>query len=482
MLISPYVPRLDENGQPIPKSERKPKKKCAVMIGYCGTGYNGMQLQNDPAIKTIERDIYEAMARAGAISPENADDIKKSGFMRAARTDKGVHAAGNVISLKMIIEDPDIKDKINAELPDQIRIWGIQRTTKSFDCRKLCSSRVYEYLLPTYSLLPPKPTTVMAELVKSKRALNPDLFHPDPEGEAWWAATNQKILDAGISQSQLDSIGTAIESELPGSSTATPTPTPTIDPESGELTTYGKALKSIKQIETQSRRAYRIPNHRLSQFRSAMEQYQGTHNFHNFTIGKSFKDQLAQRYIISTKVSDPFVIEGTDTEWISIRIHGQSFMLHQIRKMVSMASMVVRIGCPVEIIQDFFNKEKINIPKAPALGLLLENPVFDAYNQMLTKLEYDPIEFGKYDEEMEKFKMKFIYDKIYAEEAKENVFYGFFGFVDTRSLGGNGNTNTVDSEGERPEGTSVFDFLLNYTKRKEQEAAETAAKQENKDD
>ena len=131
------------------------------MIGYCGTGYNGMQLQNDPKIPTIERDLYEAFAAAGAVSPENAMDIKKSGFMRAARTDKGVHAAGNVISLKLIIEDPEILAKINEKLPDQIRIWGIQRVTKSFDCRKMCSSRVYEYLLPTYSLLPPKPKTCL---------------------------------------------------------------------------------------------------------------------------------------------------------------------------------------------------------------------------------------------------------------------------------------------------------------------------------
>lgn len=92
------------------------------MLGYCGTGYNGMQVQNDPNVKTIEKDIYDAMATAGAISAENAVDLKKSGFQRAARTDKGVHAAGNVISLKMIIEDPEIINKINDLLPKQIRI------------------------------------------------------------------------------------------------------------------------------------------------------------------------------------------------------------------------------------------------------------------------------------------------------------------------------------------------------------------------
>ena len=45
------------------------------MLGYCGTGYNGMQVQNDPNVKTIEK-IYDAMATAGAISAENAVDLK----------------------------------------------------------------------------------------------------------------------------------------------------------------------------------------------------------------------------------------------------------------------------------------------------------------------------------------------------------------------------------------------------------------------
>lgn len=46
---------------------------------------------------------------------------------RAARTDAGVHAAGNVVSLKMIITIPGVSDlvaKINEELPPEIRVWG----------------------------------------------------------------------------------------------------------------------------------------------------------------------------------------------------------------------------------------------------------------------------------------------------------------------------------------------------------------------
>lgn len=48
-------------------------------------------------------------------------------FARAARTDAGVHAAGNLVSLKMITTIPGIPDmvaRINEELPPEIRAWG----------------------------------------------------------------------------------------------------------------------------------------------------------------------------------------------------------------------------------------------------------------------------------------------------------------------------------------------------------------------
>lgn len=92
------------------------------MLGYSGTGYRGMQIDNKQ--KTIEGDLFNAFVAAGAISKANADDPKKSSLVRCARTDKGVHAAGNVISLKLIIEDEDIVDKINSHLSSQIRIYS----------------------------------------------------------------------------------------------------------------------------------------------------------------------------------------------------------------------------------------------------------------------------------------------------------------------------------------------------------------------
>lgn len=405
-----------------------------------------MQIQNNPSVMTIEGDLFKAFAKAGAISPENADDLKKNGFMRAARTDKGVHAAGNVISCKLIIEDEDILEKINKELPPQIRVWGIERTNKSFDCRKMCSSRIYEYLLPTYTLLSPKPKSVLASLIEKGRSEHPDIIKEDEEGQIWWKETLEAVKKSGVSEDELvkaqnilDSANFIVDNDLGEKEKVK------IFDDQGQITEIGKLIRAIKLVENKRRREYRVSTSRLNLFRDAMKQYEGSHNFHNFTLGKLFKDPSARRFIKDTLVSDPFVIEGT--EWVSIKIHGQSFMLHQIRKMIALAVLVVRTSCPISRIRACFGPSKVNIPKAPALGLLLECPVYEGYNTMLEKFGYNKIEFSQYEKEMNEFKMKYIYDKIYAEEVKENAFYGFFGFIDTFK-------GKSDSK-EQP----IFDFL-----------------------
>ncbi|CAE6432605.1 unnamed protein product [Rhizoctonia solani] len=126
------------------KAPRLPKKKVAVLIGFCGTGYNGMQIQRDAGTNTIENTLFNAMVKAGAVSEDNSDDPVKVNLQRAARTDAGVHAAGNVVSLKMITEPPDTPDlvvKLNELLPPEIRVWTFVRSTNAFN------SRTYEISL-----------------------------------------------------------------------------------------------------------------------------------------------------------------------------------------------------------------------------------------------------------------------------------------------------------------------------------------------
>lgn len=347
---------------------------------------------------------------AGAISKNNSDDLKKNGFMRAARTDKGVHAAGNVVSLKMIVEDDDIVEQINHHLPESIRVWGVQRMNKSFDCKKMCGSRVYEYLMPSYVFLPPRPESVLAKKIASADG-GTTKIHP------FWTNIKDRISELSVK----DEEALALE---------------------------------IQTIERKSREDFRISGDLLSLVRTNFKAFEGTHNFHNFTIGKDFSAPNAQRFIESIDVSEPMLINNT--EWLSIKLHGQSFMLHQIRKMVAMVALVIRTNCPTSLITECFEATKINIPKAPSLGLLLEKPVYDGYNEQLVgKFGYAPISFEPFATEIEQFKQAYIYDRIFSEENEDHVFQGFFEYLDNFTIRSN------DALIDQIEAPTIFDYLTN---------------------
>uniref|UniRef100_A0A093VL82 tRNA pseudouridine synthase 1 n=1 Tax=Talaromyces marneffei PM1 TaxID=1077442 RepID=A0A093VL82_TALMA len=433
------------SAEDIAAEERRPKKKVAVMIGYSGTGYHGMQLS--PTEKTIEGDLFAAFVAAGAISKANAADPKKSSLVRCARTDRGVHAAGNVVSLKLIVEDPDIVQKINDNLSPQIRVWGYETVTKGFSCYQLCDSRMYEYLIPTHCFLPPHPSTHLGKKTVQLAEENEDMegFLARQEGVLdFWQNIDEneikpilekvpeeirRLVQRALYIEEDGDKGTAVDKEPPQSvnviaklekaqetsaseagaqqpsDVQEEAPKPKLTAEQKEI--INTSIKQIKAAYQNAKRAYRIPQNRLQRVQDALDKYIGTRNFHNYTIQKTFRDPSSKRIIKSFVANkEPIIINGT--EWVSLKVHGQSFMMHQIRKMVAMVALI-----------------------APGLGLLLEHPIFDSYNKRAAKeFNRETIDFGKYEKEMNEFKQREIYDRIFREEEESNAFGIFFNHVD----------------------------------------------------
>lgn len=437
---------------------------------------------------------------AGAISKANADDPKKSSLVRCARTDKGVHAAGNLISLKLIIEEPDIVQKINEKLSPQIRVFGLTRTNGSFSAYQFCDSRIYEYLIPTHVFLPPHPRSFLGkQLIElAKEAEDFEGYQTrQKEVLTFWEETEEQYIKPILEQlnssighlvveafynaeaTQLDAqdqaetgaqtnskslvdsafgldVDSSEDAEAKTKKSELEIPVHEQFPQKAEDTvllfgdkiaegttrnmmieSYGNeasdlgttqlspldlAIKNLRIAYTAARNAYRIQPERLARVRSSLSRYLGTHNFHNYTVHKNFRDPSAKRQIRSFVVNDqPIIINGT--EWLSLKVHGQSFMMHQIRKMVSMIALVVRCGCHEGRLQDSYMQNRISIPKAPGVGLLLERPVFDAYNEKLVgEFGRESIDFTKFEKEMEEFKQREIYKRIFREEERDHPF------------------------------------------------------------
>lgn len=135
------------------------KRFIALKFAYLGWNYNGLAIQKDPtALPTVEGTILEAMNKCKLVPSMVPQDYK---FSRCGRTDKGVSAMNQVISLwvRSNLSDEEQKDPLNDEreiqyahilnqlLPDDIRISAVSlRPPKGFDARFSCQARHYKYL------------------------------------------------------------------------------------------------------------------------------------------------------------------------------------------------------------------------------------------------------------------------------------------------------------------------------------------------
>ncbi|GAA5966399.1 hypothetical protein JCM8115_002860 [Rhodotorula mucilaginosa] len=391
------------------KRDKLPKKKVAVLIGYSGLGYKGSQI--NPGTETIEGDVFKALVAAGCISEDNSTNPQKVSLARAARTDAGVHAAVNVLTLKLILNPPSkadetsIEDHINSFLPSGIRVWSILRVQGSFDPRRVCDQRQYEYTLPTHVFLGPKPGTPMYETLEKARAADSSF-----DATAWPIIGASKDFWSA-------------------------------QPEGSDFL-----------ADVQAKKTWRMPREVLEQIRTFVQAYEGSHNFYNFTVGKDFRDRSCQRVMRKLEITEPFIVN--DTEYISVTFIGQSFMLHQIRKMVGLVMLAVRSASPPSLIPETFGPSRIHVPKAPGLGLLLISPHYTEYNKRITEAnskldellaagriddkaygeqKRDAIDFVSLGlkDRIDEFKQEQVYKRMWSVEQDDLVFSKWLNFLDT---------------------------------------------------
>lgn len=253
-----------------------PKRKVALLVAYNGAAYQG--LQRNPNAKTIEDVLEAAMHAAGAISDDNVGTLQKISWSKAGRTDKGVHAAGQLISCKLIVQPAggggnvstngqDLDDgadeqaalaatmaAVNAQLEracSDVRVLRMERVTNSFCAHTSCSSREYEYLIPAYCLRPPHGTVL-------------------------------EDVQEGVVE--------ASDAELAASGPASG--------ESGSLGAQGREVSEERRASPGRGDADPLDEAEIARVNEALATMEGTHYFHNFTDTKGAsgaKDKCAAR-------------------------------------------------------------------------------------------------------------------------------------------------------------------------------------------
>jgi tRNA pseudouridine38-40 synthase len=109
-----------------------------VVLAYDGTAYSGWQVQ--PGRDTVQGRIVAASQRLLGDAPR---------VTGASRTDAGVHALGQVVSIQGARElSADVVGRaLNATLPRDIRVVACAAADEGFDARRAAAGKRYGYLL-----------------------------------------------------------------------------------------------------------------------------------------------------------------------------------------------------------------------------------------------------------------------------------------------------------------------------------------------
>ncbi len=109
-----------------------------LVLAYDGSRFRGWAAQRDPAIRTVEGVVTEAL---GALL---AEPVRLS---VAGRTDAGVHARGQVASFTTTSarDTRPIRDALNGRLGPEVVVRSVTEAPAGFDARFSASAREYRY-------------------------------------------------------------------------------------------------------------------------------------------------------------------------------------------------------------------------------------------------------------------------------------------------------------------------------------------------
>ncbi|KAG2460628.1 tRNA pseudouridine(38/39) synthase [Polypterus senegalus] len=148
--------------------EAHPRRHVALRLAYWGWNYQGFACQENTE-NTVEAKLFEALVKTRLIK-----ERQSSNYHRCGRTDKGVSAFSQVISIdlrstqssgvgvmppnkesstsgKSVPEMPYAK-MLNRVLPEDIRVLGWAPVPADFSARFDCQSRTYRYYFPRGNL------------------------------------------------------------------------------------------------------------------------------------------------------------------------------------------------------------------------------------------------------------------------------------------------------------------------------------------
>lgn len=299
-------------------------------------------MQKNIGAKTIEADLEQALYLSGAIPEQDKDHPKRFDWSRSARTDKGVSAVCQVVSGSFYVDPPGLVNRLHQHLCSQFRVFGYKRVTPSFNAQRFCDRRRYVYLLPTFALggkcgvavgsgilsSDESALTVGSGILSSKVSVLSKRRNGDDNAVSELVEGDMRC-DVAVCSGNLSGNESVLSKGRNGNGN-------------------DNAMSELVEGECQVKR-FSYGGEVKERFNGILKCYEGTHNFHNFTTRIKAEDPSSQRFIVSFSANETVIVDGI--EFVKCEVVGQSFMLHQIRKLIGFAVLVMRNIVPESLIE-----------------------------------------------------------------------------------------------------------------------------------
>jgi tRNA pseudouridine38-40 synthase len=115
-----------------------PRRAFRALVEYDGTDFDGWQVQ--PGRRTVQRALEDAIYEI------TRQRVRVTG---AGRTDKGVHAAGQVASFEILttLTPGALRSGMNAVLARDVAVLDLAEAPLAWSARRLATARVYRYTI-----------------------------------------------------------------------------------------------------------------------------------------------------------------------------------------------------------------------------------------------------------------------------------------------------------------------------------------------